>query len=49
MLSILAEANAFNISGAYNDFPKWGRRLKAAGPMWGDAAGGCLQYNIMLR
>ena len=26
MLFILAEANAFNTSGAYNEFPKWGRR-----------------------
>ena len=26
MLLILAEANAFNTSGAYNEFPKWGRR-----------------------
>ena len=25
MLLILAEANAFNTSGAYNEFPKWGR------------------------
>ena len=32
MLLILAEANAFNTSGAYNEFPKWGRRPKAAGP-----------------
>ena len=33
MLLILAEANAFNTSGAYNEFPKWGRRPKAAGPI----------------
>ena len=25
MLLILAEANAFNTSGAYHEFPKWGR------------------------
>ena len=32
MLLILVEGNAFNTSGAYNEFPKWGRRPKAAGP-----------------
>ena len=37
MLLILAEANAFNTSGAYNGgglrppLPKWGRRPSAAG------------------
>ena len=42
MLLILAEANAFKTSGAYNEFPKWGRRPKAAGPIsfWGGAVGG---------
>ena len=44
---ILVEADAFNTSGAYNEFPKWGRRPKAAGPIWGGAAGGRLHY--MLR
>ena len=40
MLLILAEANAFNTSGAYNGgglrppLPKWGRRPSAAGPIW---------------
>ena len=29
MLLILAEANAFNTSGAYNEFPKWGQQ-----PIW---------------
>ena len=47
MLLSLAEANAFNTSGAYNEFPKWGRRPKAAGPIWGGAAGGRPHY--MLR
>ncbi len=40
MLLILAEANAFNTGGAYHEFPKWGRRPKAADPIWGGAAGG---------
>ena len=35
MLLILAESNAFNTSGAYNEFPKWDQRPKAAGPIWG--------------
>ena len=41
MLLILAEANAFKPSGAYNGgglrppLPKWGRRPSAAGPIWG--------------
>ena len=46
MLLILAEANAFNTSGAYNEFLKWGRP-KVAGPIWGGAAGGRPHY--MLR
>ena len=29
MLLIPAEANAFNTSGAYNEFPKWGLRPPA--------------------
>ena len=37
MLLILAEANAFNTSEAYNEFPKWG-------PIWGGAAGGRHHY-----
>ena len=44
MLLILAEANAFNTSGAYNGFPKWGRRPKAASPLLGGAAGGRPRY-----
>ena len=36
-----AEANAWNTSETYNEFPKWGRRQKAAGPIWGGVAGGC--------
>ena len=47
MLLILAEANAFNTSAAYNEFPKWGQRPKAAGLIWGGAAGGPPHY--MLR
>ena len=47
MRLILAEANAFSASGAYNEFPKWGRRLKVASPIWGGAAGGRPHY--MLR
>ena len=41
MLLILAEADAFNTSGAYDvgglrpPLPKWGRRPSAAGPIWG--------------
>ena len=41
MLLILAEANAFDTSRAYNGgglrppLPKWGRRPSAAGPIWG--------------
>ena len=34
------EANAFKSSGAHNEFTKWGRRPKAADPIWGGAAGG---------
>ena len=44
----LAEANPFNTSGAYNEFPKWGRRPKPAGPIWGGAAEGRPHY-YMLR
>ena len=40
MLLILAESNAFDTSGAYHEFPKWGRRPKAAGPIWRGAARG---------
>ena len=39
--------NALNTSGAYNEFPSWGRRPKAIGPIWGGAAGG--RTNYMLR
>ena len=42
-----SEANAFNTSGAYNEFPKWSQGPKAAGPIWGGAAGG--RPHIMLR
>ena len=47
MLLILAEANAFNTSGAYNGFPKWGRRPKAAGAILGRAAGGRPHYMLL--
>ena len=30
MLLEYVEANAFNTSGAHNEFPKWGRRPEAA-------------------
>ena len=40
MLLEYAESNAFNASGAHDEFPKWCRRPKAAGPIWGGAAGG---------
>ena len=32
MLLILAEANAFNTSGAYHEFPKWGWRRSPPAP-----------------
>ena len=30
MLLVLVDANALNTSGAYNEFPEWGRRPEAA-------------------
>ena len=44
MLLKYAEANAFNTSAAHTEFPKWGRRPKAAGPIAGGAAGGRPHY-----
>ena len=44
MLSKYAEANAFNTSGAHNEFPKRVQRPSAAGPIWGGAAGGRPHY-----
>jgi hypothetical protein len=40
MLCKYAHANALNTSGAHNEFPKWDRQPKAAGPIRGGAAGG---------
>ena len=42
-----AGANALNTSGAHNDYPKRGRRPKAAEPILGGAAGG--RPNDVLR
>ena len=44
MLLKYEEATASNTSGTRNEFPKWGQRPKAAGPIWGGAAGGRPHY-----
>ena len=43
MLCKYAEANAFNTSRAHDEFSKF---EKAAGPIWGGAAGGRPHYVI---
>jgi hypothetical protein len=48
MLVKYAEANAFNTTEAHNEFPKWGRRPKADGLMWGGATGGRSHYVLRL-
>ena len=43
---IVEVANAENTSGPHNEFPKWGRRPKAAAPILGGAAGGRPHYVV---